>query len=181
MHALNSVFALGDTTSPPQQDVDELITVPNIHGPFSLAVHANGKARGPQKTDSSFGFCQRHAHHAFHLLSVVAITLLLLNMFFCRLKKGKNVQFGERVRRLAREEDGKEGEDKAGSKVPELCELLEAAVTGFPEGESAGAGATSRQEEKPRKRKRKMKWLEGAAQTTKIVKPGKRSIGCFML
>lgn len=74
-------------------------------------------------------------------------------------KNSKTIQAGEQVRRLRRGEDGKEGKEKAGSRVPELWKLLEEAANSSQEKEGGGTGGTSPQEEgeNPRQRKRQTK------------------------
>lgn len=175
MHALNNVFVSGGTTLAPQQDVHELIIAPNMHIPFPLAEHSNGAEIASRRTDGFSGFRQKQAHKPLYLLLTVAIILLVSNMFFCRLNNSGNVQAGERVRRLARGEDGKEREEKAGSKVPDLCGLLDETVSSYQEKEGSGGGGKSSQKEgMPRQRKRKRKWLEGTVERTTSAKPGKR-------
>lgn len=187
MHVLN-VFIPGDTTPAPQPTDEELVTV--FHLPSSLDEHVNDTERVSQQIKSFLPF-GRQLHKALYLLQAVAIMLLLLNIYLCRLKKSKNVGAGSRARRLARGEDGKEREDEAGSMAPELCGLLEAAVSSHQEDGGtqdlslpppAALTTIFPEDEKPRKRKRKAKWIEGgalgAAEQTKRAEPGKRKMGC---
>lgn len=178
-----STFVSGDRASAPQQGVKQLVA-PDIHLPCLLVEHVNCTERAPQQPD---GFCgvRRQAHKAFYLLPAVAIMLLLLNMYLCRLKLSENVDEGDRIRRLASREHGKEGEREAGSRAPDLCRLLEKTVSSHekeggtqapspPRPAALSEAVAEKEDEELRKRKRKTKWLEegalGAAGQTKRAK-----------
>lgn len=190
MHAFN-VFISGEATSAPQQTVEELGSV--FPFPLSVEEHVNGTERSRQQIKSCFR-SGKQPHKALYLLPAVALMLLLLNMYLCRLKKSQNVGAGDRIRRLANDVDLKGEKGKVGSRALELCGLLEGAVSSHEDERGIQAQLVQRPaalseavaEEKAtlKKRKAKTRWLEeGAvgAERPKRAMRGKATDGCFTL
>lgn len=129
---------------------------------------------------------QRPTHNTHVTLPVVAaIVFLLLFMYFCGYKENNESGVRGRIRRVAGTE-GKEEAKNAGSKMEDVCGVVEKAVslkepahTAPPRPLPASAEVVFGKEE-PRKRKRKTRWLEQdsppAAQPAKKARKGESLI-----